>query len=97
MEFVDSMIDVSEIRRLQNLRNRILSREAMHAADMKDAKAEGIEEGEAKGRAEGKNQAKREFAQKLIADGFKYDKIAQLTGLSVGEVKELSLARAANS
>ena len=58
--------------------------------------AKGKAEGMAKGKAEGKAEAQIEMAQKLIADGFKHDRIAQLTGLSVGEVKEISLAHGAD-
>ena len=46
--------------------------------------------GEAKGRAEGESKAQRKFAQKLIADGFKHDKIAQLTGLSASEAQKVA-------
>ena len=89
MRFVTD-VSASSIR--GQLKRLITSSDAMHAADVKNAEAKGEARGEAKGKAE----SQRDFAQKLIADGFKYDKIAQLTGLSVGKVKEISLA-AANS
>ena len=97
MELVDNMIDISERQRLQDIRKKLLSKEAIDAARMKDARSDGLAEGMAKGEAKGEAKAQREFAHKLILRGFDYDEIAQLTGLSVGEVKELSLARAANS
>ena len=101
MRFVTD-VSASSIR--GQLKRLITSSDAMHAADVKNAEARGEAKGEAKGEArgeargeaKGKAESQRDFAQKLIADGFKYDKIAQLTGLSVGKVKEISLA-AANS
>ena len=56
----------------------------------------GWSKGQAEGMAKGKAEAQTEMAQKLIADGFKHDRIAQLTGLSAGEVKEISLAHNAD-
>ena len=86
LEHLRVVADVSASPSRAELKRFITSREAMHAADMKEAKAEGREEG----RTEGQNQAKREFAQKLILRGFDHDEITNLTGLSVSEIKELS-------
>ena len=93
LEHLRFVADVSTSSIRRNLKRHITSRDAMHAADVIDARSEG----KAEGKAEGEAKAQREFAQKLLEDDFEYDKIAQLTGLSVGEVKELSLARVANS
>lgn len=77
-EFVNTMIDISERRILRDKRDKLLSEKSLHEADVRDA------------RSEGKNKAQKEIAQKLIFRGFKHDEIAQLTGLSVSEVKEMS-------
>ena len=51
----------------------------------KAGKAEGKAEGEAKGKAEGK----MEVAKRLLAKGMKIEDVADVTGLSIKEIKEL--------
>ena len=48
--------------------------------------------GEAEGEVRGEVKAQIKFAQKLAQQGFASDKIAELTGLSVDEVKKIGLA-----
>ena len=77
-EFAGIVADISDNTYGNDIYQAVLSKQALHEADVEDA------------RAEGQNQAQKEFAQKLILRGFDHDEIAQLTGLSVSEIKELS-------
>ena len=90
IEFAGIVADISDNTYGNDIYQAVLSKQALHEADVEDARAEGEEKGRAEGRAEGQNQAQREVAQKLILRGFHHDEIAQLTGLSVSEIKELS-------
>ena len=51
----------------------------------KHAEEKGIE----KGRKEGKEEGRKEFALKLLAHNFPLDEIANLTDLSIEEIKKL--------
>ena len=93
---------VSEVNRIRE--NYVIAIKNLPEVAIRQAKEEGelkgMEKGWLKGKAAGKAEGKaegiaetlKEFVLKLIADDFKHDKIAQLTGLSVDEVKEISLA-----
>ena len=48
-----------------------------------------IEKGIEKGRKEGKEEGRKEFALKLLAHNFPLDEIANLTDLSIEEIKKL--------
>ncbi|WP_264328451.1 Rpn family recombination-promoting nuclease/putative transposase [Wolbachia endosymbiont (group A) of Andrena hattorfiana] len=80
---------------------RILDEQAVLAQKLDDATAKGIQIGHEKGRAEGKEegiqigvekgekQAKMTVAKNLLKAGVSIDIIAQTTGLTVNEVKDL--------
>jgi predicted transposase/invertase (TIGR01784 family) len=53
------------------------------------AREEGLEEGKAEGRKEGKEETIRDLARNLKALGDPLDKIAQVTGLSPDQIKDL--------
>ena len=53
------------------------------------AEEKGIEKGIEKGRKEGKEEGRKEFALKLLAHNFPLDEIANLTDLSIEEIKKL--------
>ena len=53
----------------------------------KEGREEGREEGEKLGLEKGKREAKMELARSLLAEGFLLEKVAQLTGLSVEEIR----------
>ena len=55
----------------------------------KHAEEKGIEKGIEKGRKEGKEEGRKEFALKLLAHNFPLDEIADLTDLSIEEIKKL--------
>lgn len=55
----------------------------------KHAEEKGIEKGIEKGRKEGKEEGRKEFALKLLAHNFPLDEIANLTDLSIEEIKKL--------
>ncbi len=63
--------------------------EAMLRERVAEGRAEGLAEGEAKGRAEGRAEANRETARKMLAKGMGIDDIADMTGLTPDEIKEL--------
>ncbi len=73
---------------------RILDEQAVLAQKLDDAKQEGRQEGiqigHEKGRKEGEKQAKIAVAKNLLKAGVSIDIIAQTTGLTVNEVKDLS-------
>lgn len=50
---------------------------------------EGKEEGRIEGKKEGKEEGRKEFALKLLAHNYPLDEIADLTGLSIDEIKNL--------
>jgi len=50
---------------------------------------EGKEEGRIEGKKEGKEEGRKEFALKLLAHNFPLDEIANLTDLSIEEIKKL--------
>ena len=50
---------------------------------------EGLEKGRAEGRAEGINTANRENARRMKAKGFAVEDIAEITGLSIEDIKTL--------
>ena len=50
---------------------------------------EGKEEGRIEGKKEGKEEGRKEFALKLLAHNFPLDEIADLTDLSIDEIKKL--------
>ena len=50
---------------------------------------EGKEEGRIEGKKEGKEEGRKEFALKLLAHNFPLDEIADLTDLSIEEIKKL--------
>lgn len=58
------------------------------------AREEGREEGEKvgieKGERKGKKEAKIQIAKKLIESGMELEKVAQVTGLSENEIKEIT-------
>ena len=58
-----------------------------------DGKAEGIEEGMAKGKAEGIVEACREIALRMLQRGATVEQVAEDTGLSVEEVRQLRCAQ----
>ena len=49
----------------------------------------GIEKGRKEGKEEGKEEGRKEFALKLLAHNFPLDEIANLTDLSIEEIKKL--------
>ena len=49
---------------------------------------EGKEEGRIEGKKEGKEEGRKEFALKLLAHNFPLDEIANLTDLSIEEIKK---------
>lgn len=55
----------------------------------KEGKEEGKEEGRIEGKKEGKEEGRKEFALKLLAHNFPLDEIANLTDLSIEEIKKL--------
>ncbi|WP_341822461.1 Rpn family recombination-promoting nuclease/putative transposase [Wolbachia endosymbiont (group A) of Clivina fossor] len=73
---------------------RIRDEQAVLAQKLDDAKQEGRQEGiqigHEKGRKEGEKQAKIAVAKNLLKAGVSIDIIAQTTGLTVNEVKDLS-------
>ncbi len=50
---------------------------------------EGKEEGRIEGKKEGKEEGRKEFALKLLAHNYPLDEIADLTDLSIDEIKKL--------
>ena len=54
-----------------------------------EGKAEGLAEGRAEGLAEGEARANREIARKMLAKEMPVQDIAELTGISVSELKNL--------
>lgn len=55
----------------------------------KHAEEKGIEKGRKEGKEEGKEEGRKEFALKLLAHNFPLDEIANLTDLSIEEIKKL--------
>ena len=55
----------------------------------KHAEEKGIEKGRKEGKEEGKEEGRKEFALKLLAHNFPLDEIANLTNLSIEEIKKL--------
>ena len=55
----------------------------------KHAEEKGMEKGIEKGRKEGKEEGRKEFALKLLAHNYPLDEIADLTDLSIDEIKKL--------
>ena len=52
-------------------------------------KKEGLAEGRQEGLAEGEQNAARESARKMKAKGFEEEDIAEITGLTIVEIREL--------
>ncbi|MBR1734224.1 MAG: hypothetical protein IJ730_02065, partial [Alphaproteobacteria bacterium] len=69
--------------------NRIYATER---AGFKKGKAEGEKIGIEKGKAEGANEKAVEVAKKMLRKGIDVDDIADISGLSVEEIKKLSNA-----
>ena len=55
----------------------------------KHAEEKGIEKGRKEGKEEGKEEGRKEFALKLLAHNFPLEEIANLTDLSIEEIKKL--------
>ena len=55
----------------------------------REGRIEGRYEGRIQGKEEGKELAPKNLAQKLMSRGFELDDIAQLTGLSLAEIKNI--------
>ncbi|GHU18388.1 hypothetical protein FACS189472_06650 [Alphaproteobacteria bacterium] len=54
-----------------------------------EAKQEELKKGKAEGRTEGKAEGKREVAMKMLSNGMDITDIAEITSLSVAQIKEL--------
>ncbi len=84
LKYVTNM-DKEHLERAIRHQNRIEGREE----GREEGRKEGREEGRAEGRAEGREEVKRETAKKLITKGMSIDDIAEVTGLSPEEIREL--------
>ena len=62
---------------------------AVYKHAVEKAYKKGYEEGYKIGYEEGKRKASKKFALKLLAHNFPLDEIADLTGLSIDEIKKL--------
>jgi predicted transposase/invertase (TIGR01784 family) len=63
--------------------------EGFYKEGMEKGMAEGMEKGMAQGMAQGKDEANRENACRMKADGMAVDLIAKYTGLSAEEIENL--------
>ncbi len=64
-------------------------RQAQDAAQRRIGREEGLAEGRAEGRAEGMKENNRDIARKMLSRGMCVEDIADITGLSVDELKAL--------
>ena len=55
----------------------------------KEGRKEGRDEGRKEGREEGKKQNQLEIAKKLLQEDMKLEKIAEITSLSIEEIKQI--------
>lgn len=75
----------------QDLVQQILRRDIMRESSVYQAiKAEGKAEGETEGEARGEEKKALEIARNLLNTGMEVNQVAQLTGLSVEQVQQLS-------
>ena len=61
----------------------------LRKAEYEYGREQGREEGRIEGKKEGKEEGRKEFALKLLAHNFPLDEIANLTDLSIEEIKKL--------
>ena len=59
-------------------------------AGLEEGRKEGMEEGMEKGIEKGREEEKMSIAEKMLALGMALESIAQVTGLSVGELKGMA-------
>ena len=64
--------------------------ESCEARGKADGKVEGLAEGEAKGVAKGKAEGKAEIVVNMLREGLSIDFVANLTGFSEEEIKDIS-------
>ena len=84
---------VEERERERADRNRAVAEAAAEAIEEAALRAEAIGRGEGRkeGKAEGKAEARMKIAQKLLSQGFEYHKVAEMTDMSLDDIKEISM------
>ena len=99
MENYEVLTGDAEVKRLAEIRlmSKLEEKSALlteREAGREEGREEGIKEGETKGikrgRKEGKEEGIKEVAKKLLKEKMPIKKIAEITGLSEKELKELA-------
>ena len=72
---------------LRQYRDTIIVMEGQYLEGEKKGRAEGMAEGEKRGRAEGRAETLIQMAQKLKARGMAESEIAEMTGLSLDDIR----------
>jgi predicted transposase/invertase (TIGR01784 family) len=85
----EQLFDTAEIARFTPDQVRSYEKSLKYYRDMKNSLDTAFDEGRVEGKEEGKNERDREIVRNGIQQGIDIKMIAQLTGLSEEEIKEI--------
>ncbi|WP_446011560.1 Rpn family recombination-promoting nuclease/putative transposase [Candidatus Electrothrix sp.] len=89
----EQLFDTAEIARFTPDQVRSYEKSLKYYRDMKNSLDTAFDEGRVEGKEEGKNERDREIVRNGIQQGIDIKMIAQLTGLSEEEIKEIEKER----
>ena len=89
-EQVGLVADFSRSHHFRNVREALLSEEAMHKAELREVESKSLKRGEKKGEKKGEKRGKEKVAKNLLSAGAEVAFVSKMTGISKEKISKMS-------